>query len=333
MSDPVGLLAILLSVVLNAFFAGFETGLTSARRVRLAHWAARGRRGAERAARLVRRREESIVGALIGNNLAVVAGTSVATALAIRHFGEQGEAVAGTTMAVLNIVFGEILPKATFRARPEALLVASAPAFDALMLLLGPLRAAAVVTARGVLWLLGERTPWEEESYTRAHLRSIFAMSRERERLARPESVRVTRFLAHAHRPLRELVTPLERVHSLPADATREDLRREIRRTGHSRLPAVDARGEMVGLVLFHDLIRLQPGESIVRVTREILRLPETMSLDEAIAAMRHRQVSLAAVCGAGGRSVGIVTLEDLLEPLVGRIDDEHDPLGLAAAG
>lgn len=114
MTGAWGIFIIALSVALNGFFAGVETGFTSARRVRLEHWARRGRRGAALAARMAGNRENAIVGAVVGNNVTVVAGTSVATAFAVHHIPESGETIAATVMAALNIVFGEITPRRRF---------------------------------------------------------------------------------------------------------------------------------------------------------------------------------------------------------------------------
>ena len=149
------LILIVASILLNGFFAGMETGITSARRVRLVHQAREGRRGASIAAGLVRRRERSVVSAVVGNNVAVVTGTALATAWAVDLMGARGETIAAVAMASLNIVFGEILPKTAFRARPEKMTIYGAATFRALRWMLLPLEVGAVAVARVILALFG----------------------------------------------------------------------------------------------------------------------------------------------------------------------------------
>lgn len=325
MSDGVGIALVLLSVVLNAFFAGVETGFTSARRVRLVHWARAGRPGARLAARLSERRETAIVGAVVGNNVAVVAGTGVATALAVRAWGSDGEALAAIIMASVNIVFGEILPKTAFRSRPEPLIVASAGAFLVLDRLIAPMRILAVQLSRGLLWLLGVRSEEPELSFTRERLAQHFALSRSAAGLDPDEDRLLRSFIDHARRPVASVATPLEQVTTVPHDALAQDVLRRVRETGHSRLPVLGPDGAVVGLILFRDLHASVSSAPISHHIRDAVRIPAAMGLDEAIGALTERQVSLAVVESSDGVPLGVVTLEDLLEPLVGDILDEHD--------
>ena len=328
MSDAVGIALVLLSVLLNGFFAGVETGFTSARRVRLVHWAREGRRGAGLAARLCERRESAIVGAVVGNNVAVVAGTGVATALAVRAWGSDGEALAALIMASVNIVFGEILPKTSYRARPESMIVASAGVFFVLSTLLAPLRIVAVQLSRGLLWLLGVRSTEVELGFTRERLAQHFALSRTTAGLD-PDADRLLQsFIDHARRPVASVTTALAELTTVAQDACTRDVLQRVRETGHSRIPVVGSDGAVVGLILFRDLHAAMPEDPIAHHIRDVLRIPAAMGLDEAIGALTDRQVSLAVVESAAGEALGVVTLEDLLEPLVGDILDEHDAPG-----
>ena len=330
MNVVIGLALVGLSILLNAFFAGVETGFTSARRVRLVHWAQVGRRGAARAAAMARAAASAVVAAVVGNNVAIVAGTSVATVVALTLFGDAGETVAAVAMAALNIVFGEILPKTAYRARPELLLVWSAPLFHAFGVLLSPLRVAAVAAARVVLWILRVSTADEESVLTRDSLLRSFAMSREHQHLGAEEDRLLQTFVRNSHRRIADVVTPTARVSHVGPDATVRDVMARVRETGHSRLPVLGEGGEVLGLLLFRDLQGLHPGDVAISEMRDAVRLSESMGLDEGIGALTERQASLAAVVAEDGSPRGIVTLEDLLEPLVGDILDEHDrPAGL----
>lgn len=326
MSDGVALLLVLASVVLNAFFAGVETGFTSARRVRLVHWAREGRIGAQWAARLAEHRESTIVSAVVGNNVAIVAGTGVATALAVNTFGAEGETIAGICMAAVNIVFGEILPKTAYRANPEPLVTVSALPFVVLAWLLTPVRWVAVQSSRGLLWLLGVREVAVELALTRERLAQHFALSRSTAGLDPHENRLLQDFIEHSRRPVESVATPFARVATVSLDSTVRDVLDRVRETGHSRLPVLGLDQELVGLVLFRDLPALSGNTPIRPFVRDAVGVPAGMGLDEAIGVLTERQVSIAVVESCEGRPVGVVTLEDLLEPLVGDILDEHDP-------
>ena len=325
MNPTVGLFLVLLSILANAFFAGVETGFTSARRVRLIHWARNGRRGASGAADLARDRENAVVSAVVGNNVAIVAGTAVATAVAVALLGTAGETVAGVTMAALNIVLGEILPKTAFRARPEEMLVWSAPVLRVTNLLLAPLRIAAVAAARAVLWLLRVEAADESAVLTRESLLRSFALSHEYQQLEEREDRLLRRFIRNSHRSIADVLTPMDRVAHVGVDARVRDVMEQVRLTGHSRLPVLGPGGEVLGLILFRDLQGLDPGMPAISEMRDAVRLSASMGLDEGIGILTDRRVGLAVVIADHGVACGIVTLEDLLEPLLGDILDEHD--------
>ena len=313
------------SILLNGFFAGMETGITSARRVRLVHWARQGRRGAGAAAELVRHRERSVVAAVVGNNVAIVAGTSLATAWAVAELGARGEAIAAVAMAALNIIFGEILPKTTFRARPETLTVYGAVPFRSLGWALVPLQVVATRVARLVLVLFGERGGASEEVMTRPRLLELFDLSRERRELDWEENRLLADFVGNSHRAVTEIMTPWPEVSRVPESATVREVFDEVRRTGHSRLPVERSDGSLRGIVIYRDLQGMEPSDPIGDWIRDSLRIPSDMALDEAIGVLTDRQVSLALVLGPDRAPVGVATVEDLLEPFVGEIEDEHD--------
>jgi putative hemolysin len=228
-------------------------------------------------------------------------------------------------MASLNIVFGEILPKTAFRARPEKMTIYGAATFRMLRWMLLPLEIAAVTVARAILALFGERGASTEEVLSRLRLLEVFALSRERSELAEEENRVLTDFVGNSHRPVSDVMTPWADVSRVTVGATVGDVFAEVRRTGHSRLPVEAADGSLRGTVLYRDLQNLALGTDIRDWIRDPVRIRTTMSLDEAIGALTDRQVSLGIVTGPDGAPAGVVTVEDLLEPFLGDIEDEHD--------
>ncbi len=316
---------ILLSVAANGFFAGSETGFTTASRVRVLHLARKKKRGAALAARLLAHREEVIVTALVGNNLAVVAGSALATATFLKALGPSGETWAAVTMAALNIVFGEVLPKSYFRSRPEQSSIAAAPWILLSQWILFPLRWVSLVLSRGMLRLLRMDPGSSEVTLTRERVLRTLTSGADEAAIDTGERDILSRMVHSSRLPLKEVCTPMVEVGLLPSTATVGDALDLVRKEGHSRLPVQNASGQIIGLVLFRDLLRKAPEAKVMGLLRQVLRLDGNLGLDEGILAFTTDRSSLAVVVDGDDRPTGIVTLEDLVEPLVGEIVDEHD--------
>jgi magnesium and cobalt exporter, CNNM family len=316
---------VLLSVVTNAFFAGVETGVTTSRRARLVYRGRRGDHGAARAAALVHSREASIVGAVVGNNLAVVTGTALATTLCLNYWPNTGESIAAVAMSATNIVFGEILPKSIYRAHPELMLARSSRVFVFGLRVLAPLQWIAVLLSGVVLRVGGLSSASSGADAGREELMRLVALSRSRAEISAQQGRFLRQLTRNSQLPVGQAMTPIERVSRVLEGASVQDARDCVRETGHSRIPMVDADGDIMGLLLFRDLFHHDPQLPVWGLHRESLRVVEEMGLDEAIAALIEARVGMASVVDVDGRTRGIVTLEDLFEPLVGEILDEHD--------
>jgi putative hemolysin len=325
------ILITVLCVAGSAFFSGIETGITSARRIPILHRAKLRHWPSRLAARLLRHREDGIVTAVVGNNITLVAGTSVATAACLARFGHGGETVAAVGMTAINIVFAEILPKSLYRAKPERMLTWSAPLFVALDAILFPLRWLAAMSAQITLRLAGLGRAHADPVITRQRLLAIFRRSHQHQELDAQQQDLVRRLVGNCRTPVEKIVTPMDAVARLRCDDTVADAIALVRETGHSRLPVTDEEENIRGLVLFRDLIHARREDRVDLYERTLTVLPRDMGLDEAIGALTDQHQSMAAVVDFQDRSIGILTLEDLLEPLVGEIVDEHDVVTVQA--
>lgn len=328
MEWPTGIYVAIVATLANGFFAGIETGLTSAREVVLLHRAEVGGWWSRLAANLMRRREQAIVGAVVGNNVAVVFGSAAATAACVYRFGSVGETYAAIAMSAVTVLVGEALPKAAYRARPERLIWATAPFYRVLEILMTPAVFLAIQLSNIVLKMLRIRPASAGSQLSRDALRILIDQSLGERDRQHTQNRMLRRSLEHLTTPTLQRVTPLEATVCLRADSSVRDAIALIEESGHSRLPVRDGRG-LRGLVLFSDLLDAEDDEPILDFEREIAQLDANLGLDEALVMLAPRGTSLAAVVDEGGNTLGIVTLEDLLEPLVGDILDEHD----AAAG
>ena len=322
------MLVVFVSVAANGFFAGAETGFTTASRIHIMHQARKGKRGAGLAARLLDQRESVIVTSVVGNNVAVVAGTAVAAAAFMERYGAQGETWAAVMMASLNIVFGEVLPKSWFRAHAETSCVWSAPLIVVSEKLLAPVRWLSLALADGVVKLFGGAEGGSSEAnLTRERVLRTFRTSAAYQEIDEEERRFLARMVDSSRLALNQVLTPIAEVAKLGVEATVVEARQLVRESGHSRLLVVDEQGRVQGLVLFRDLLKAPADQPISMQSRDVVLVDENMGLEEGILALTAAHAGLAVAVGTGGQATGIVTLEDLLEPLVGEIVDEHDPL------
>jgi putative hemolysin len=324
------LLVMAASVALSGFFDGTETGFTSVRRIRLLHRARAGSRLAALAARLAADREQVILSAVVASNAMTVAGSAVATVGFRARFGEAGETLAAVLMTALTIVFGQVLPKSLYRAHPETLTTWSALPFLLATRALIPLQWLILTLSRGVLGLIGQSARGATSRLTKERILMSFELSMRGEELAELEESLVRRFVHGSQLSLAQVMTPMREVTAVRSGESVAHALELVRSTGHSRLPLLDSEDDIQGLVLFRDLIHAGAQEPVEDYARTMLFLSATMGLDEAIAALSHARASTAAVIDALDAAVGIVSLEDLLEPLLGEMADEHDPKAAA---
>ncbi len=317
----------------SAFFAGAETGVMSVSRIRLRHLARRGRvRHLAPLEDLLGRVEDTIMTFLIGNNLVNVALSAVWTTALGAWLGATGQWLALLVVALLVIGPGEILPKVVFREYPERAMLLVTPVVRAFMLLLWPARWA----LRNWTGLLRRLLPGGAASGNTVLGRETVAALL----LAHPElagqderfAAVLGRFLALAHVGVREIMTPLAEVVAIRAEASRDEAVAVAARSGYSRLPVLTAAGGLAGWILARDL--LFPAQAAVpgALLRTCLLVDEGMLPYELFEELRWQRQQLAVVVDRAGAPLGLVTLEDLVEAVVGRIEDEFDEPAQPAA-
>lgn len=314
----------------SAFFSGTETGLMSVSRVRLRRSAAGDTPRGRRLRRLVRNLEDAVTTCLVGNNLVNVAFSALVTVILTERLGEAGQGVAVVVVSAVTIVAGEILPKIAFREYPERLCLAVLPVFTVVMTVLWPVRLLLGAYRRFWLRLLppGGDSARGLDRGSLAALMHTHAQPSDQER---GFSEILDRFLQLAHRPLTTLARPLSAVVAVGPGATTAECLAVAARSGLSRLPVSREDGcALQAYVTARDLLFLPPGEADRVVPRRLWRpfvlVDARMTPYEVFEELRGQGNQMAAVCDAGGNPLGLITLEDLIETVMGSIHDEFDP-------
>ena len=343
-------LGIALAVVLlaaNAFFVGAEFALISARRDRLEALAAQGKRRARMVIKAGENLQLMLAGAQLGVTICSILLGRVAEP-AIAHLIERpmewlgaperllhpvGFAIALSIVAVLHILLGEMVPKNIALAGPERSALLLVPVHLAWLRLAKPLIAFYNFVAAMMLKLL--RVPLKNEvdsTVSAIELSEILGESREEGLLDEGEHRRLKQVLANADRTIADVLIPLESARFLRqvnGGTLLGDIEQAVIETGYSRYPVRSATGTLVGYLHLKDVLDEVGDESVGPETlipyadiRPLVRLPLRLSLHEAVTRMRRASSHMGEVLDARGVTVGIVTLEDLIEEFVGQVRD-----------
>ncbi|MFN8176958.1 MAG: CNNM domain-containing protein [bacterium] len=322
---------LLLLVVLSGFFSGSETAVVSVSRARLQSLASAGKRDARRALRLVADTPGTIACLLVGTNLCNVGASSLATALALSVSARHGVALATLVMTPLVLVVGEILPKAFYRSRPMRRLRASADALLAFRFALAPAVWVASGATRLLLSLLPISAAEQRPIFRRDDLENLFLYGTVRGERGGPagEWFRMAgRALELGRRRTSEAMIPLRPERTCPVAGSVGDALERFRAGGMRYLAALDAAGNVEGFIAAKSLLGADPAAPVAPFVRAAYVLDPNERLDEAIQGFRRHQQSIALVRDHDGRSLGLVTTEDVLEEVVGELPRMGLPRG-----
>lgn len=328
---------ILVLILASAFFSSAETALTAASDARMRQLASKGNKRAQIVEALRADREGLIGSILIGNNAVNVLGSALATSVAISLFGEGGLVWATIAMTVLLVVFAEVMPKTYAFAYADLYALRIAPVLKWVVRVLSPLSVGLRVLASQMIQPNQiDETDREEELRGLIELQGNDGNADDRERKAMLSSILDLNELS-----VDQIMTHRGAVNMVNADDQIDDILRNVLGSPHTRHPIFSGKPDnIVGVLHVKDLLRalgntetngkvpLLP-KSVQNIASDSYFIPETTLLFDQLQAFRTRREHFAVVVDEYGDFRGIVTLEDILEEIVGDIDDEHD-VGLA---
>lgn len=319
------ILIIILSIFFSSFFSGSETALISCSKVKLRSMAKAGSWRARVAERLIESPERLFSVVLVGNNLVNVVCTVTATALAIRFFGESGVILATLVMTPVILILGEVVPKALYLYHADRFSIAVAPYVRIMFYLLWPV----VMPVTGIARLIAGRSADEERKMnliaTREELIYLYSKGREKGETEKRETDMIDRVFNFGVMRAGDLMIPMEKVETFPVTSSVDEVRARADASSFSRYPLVSPEsGRIVGVISLFDLLGLDGGERL----SSVMHRPFTASADELaerlLIRMKDDPLHFAVVMNRDGEALGIVTLEDILENIVGDIATGH---------
>ena len=326
----IDIVIIIILIILSAFFSSSETALTTITPHRLRTMTEEHLKHAHTLEKVLSDKDKMLSVILICNNIVNIAVSSLCTVLVQRLFGSWAVSIGTGVLTVLILVFGEISPKtiATYRAEPLALRFA--PIIWFLMWLFTPIAAAVNFLASGVLRLFGIRKGERGESYTEKEIRSIVQVSTEEGVLEDGEQTIINNVFDFTDKVAHEVMVPRVNITAIRPDSSFEEVKGIYLDNMYTRLPVFNMEETgFVGMLHVKDFLFLGPEKmqefSVEKLMRELPYTFENKHLGELFVEMKTLHISMMAVMDEYGMTVGIVTMEDLLEELVGEIRDEYD--------
>lgn len=329
-------------LLLSAFFSGSETALTGASRSKLRAQADKGSTGARMALTVTEDNERLIGALLLGNNIANILSASLATALLTHVFGRNGVVIATAVMTALVLIFSEVLPKTYAITYPEAVAARVAVIVRLLIRILSPILALVQAIVRAILRLFGVRADPNSHLFSvHDEIAGALALAHSEGTVHKEDRDRLLGALDLSDRTVDEIMLHRSKIEMIDIDAPPGEILTTVLASHHSRLPIYrEERENILGVVHAKDLLRavekLIRGEGgtlasiqdldIMSVAKKPYFVPDTTPLNEQMREFLKRSTHFALVVDEYGDLRGLITLEDILEEIVGEIADEFDP-------
>ena len=318
---------IALAVLVTALLSASEMAFIAANRVRLRHLAETGDTVAARYLEAFRSPERMLSTAMMGVTIAHIAASSFATWALLPIAGAWTAFVVTVTLVPVMLVFGEVIPKTAARERSTAMIRRLFPVLQVATMILAPITWGARALVGGALKAVGLRGATTRQFVSREELKLLLQLEPTEADVTSTEAEMIDKIFDLGETAVREIMVPLVDVAALPENATPDDAVRLIQERGFSRLPVyADRELNIVGVVTTMDLLRRgAETRDLKTLMRPATYAPETKRIEELLTEMQKGRVQLAVVVDEYGAAVGIVTIEDIVEQIVGEIQDEHD--------
>lgn len=325
-SDSISLIIIVFCIVMSAYFSATETAFSTLSRARVKNMADKGNAKAALVLRLSERYDSMLSTILVGNNIVNIATASLTTLIFARLLGEEaGASVSTAVTTIVVLIFGEVSPKSIAKESPEKFAMFSAPILNVLMKVLTPVN---FLFAQWKKLLSRIIKSDEEKSITEDELLTIVDEAQLEGGINEQEGSLIRNAIEFKDMEAADIFTPRVDVTGIPKDATVEKTAEVFEETGYSRLPVYEGGlDNIIGIVYEKDFYSrvYRKGEELSSIIRPAMYITKFRKINELMKDLQSRKQHMAVVVDEFGVTRGIVTLEDILEELVGDIWDEHD--------
>ena len=327
-SDVIQLLILIILLALSAFFSSSETALTTVNKIRVRTLAESGMEKAVVLSKVIEQQSKMLSAILIGNNIVNLSASSLLTTLTIKIFGNKAVGVATGVLTLLILVFGEITPKTLSTISAETMALRSAGIIYGLMWVLTPVIAVVNKLSLGVLMLLRVDPNKRQEMITEDELRTIVEVSHEEGVIETEEKKMINNVFDFGDSLAKDIMVPRIDMTFVDVEATYEELLDIFRKEKYTRIPVYENNTDnVIGVINVKDLLLIDDYEGFH--IRDHMRKPlftyEYKKTAELMVEMRGTFKNIVIVLDEYGATAGLITLEDMLEEIVGELRDEYD--------
>ena len=318
-------LIIIFCVLFSGYFSATETAFSSLNRIRVKNLAEKGDKKAKLVLDLLENFDSLLSTILIGNNIVNIACASVATLLFVKLLGEeQGPSVATIVITIVVLIFGEVTPKSIAKENPEKFAMFAAPFLNMLMIILTPFNFLFIQWKKLISKIFHTENDY---SITEEELLTIVEEAEQEGRIDEQESSLIRSAIEFSEQEAIDILTPRIDIVGVSYDATKEEIAQIFEETNYSRLPVYkESIDHIIGILYQKDFYNLDDEEtSFEHIIRPAMFITESKKIGELLQELQQKKSHIAIVLDEYGGTTGIVTLEDILEELVGEIWDEHD--------
>ncbi|PMQ02416.1 MAG: gliding motility protein GldE [Dictyoglomus sp. NZ13-RE01] len=315
---------------LSAFFSALETSLVSSTKVRLHHLSQEGNKRAEKLLKLLENTQELLATILIANNVVNILIASLATKIALNYVKNYGISIATGISTFFIVIFGEMIPKTLGLKYKERFALTFFYLFYPIYVILRPITKIFLIFSNIFYHVIGKTSETISPFSTIEEFITLVNIGEKEGIIEKEEKEFINNIMEFTDTEVHEVMVPRIDMICVKSDDTLETAWKKIIEEGHSRLPVYEGSiDNIIGIVHAKDVLKAladkNPNKKLKDIVREVLYVPENTKINELFKEMRRRKVHMAIVVDEYGGTAGLVTLEDLLEELVGEIEDEYD--------
>ncbi len=313
-------------LMFSAMFSSCETAFSSVNKIRLKNYASQGNKKAEQALKIAEKFDDALTAILIGNNIVNIASTSISTVLFTQLLGSKGVGIATAVMTVLVLIFGEIMPKSYASQNAEKLSLFFAPILAGMITLFKP-----VIFIFGFLKKIMAKLNGNSEkkpSVTEDELKYIINEIEEEGVLEEQESDLVRSALEFDEIQVGNILIPRVKVVAVEVNTPVEEIKEIFLSELYSRIPVYEKSiDNIIGIITYKNFFKnvVAQKKSVSSIVQDVMHISELKLISEALKEMQSKKTHMAIVMDQYGGTKGIITLEDIIEELVGEIYDETD--------
>ncbi|SEA46323.1 HlyC/CorC family transporter [Trichococcus collinsii] len=329
--DTWQLIVLVALLALSSFFSASETALMSLSKIRIRNMVEENILGSKKVQKLVENPSTMLSAILVGNNVVNIGASSLATSLAIKNFGSAGVGLATGIMTLLVLIFSEITPKSLAAQNSEKIALKVAPFISVVVVILKPFNVILNYLTNRIIKVLGGEADARAPFITEAELKTMINVSHEEGMLESEEKVMIHNVFEFRESRVTEVMTPRTYMVAVNLDSPYEKIVEVFKTQQYSRIPVYDdGIDNVVGILYLKDLIFFDASKETFEITK-YMREPyftfEFKLITELFSEMRDKSIQVAIVIDEYGGTAGMITLEDLVEEIVGDIRDESDEL------